>query len=57
MHGPTCSFWANLTPFSLQMRDCHGQLLDNPMAWNASCVSPGVGAYNRALAADLLGQH
>jgi hypothetical protein len=39
------------------MRDCHGQLLDNPMAWNASCVSPGVGAYNRALAADLLGQH
>jgi hypothetical protein len=21
MHGPTCTFWANLTPFSLQTKD------------------------------------
>jgi hypothetical protein len=23
MHGPTCTFWANLTPFSLQYDKLH----------------------------------
>jgi hypothetical protein len=28
MHGPTCIFWANLTPFSLQARlQCHLSVL------------------------------
>ena len=30
MHGPTCRFWANLTPFSLQcpMAGCAGKCFD-----------------------------
>jgi hypothetical protein len=30
MHGPTCIFWANLTPFSLQRRRLAAWLVDNP---------------------------
>ena len=29
MHGPTCIFWANLTPFSLKFR--------SPSGWAVAC--------------------
>ena len=34
MHGPTCIFWANLTPFSLQSYNGGGQEVDS----NVQCT-------------------
>jgi hypothetical protein len=37
MHGPTCIFWANLTPFSLQYPQLHnvlGVLRERAVAYN-----------------------
>ena len=56
MHGPTCTFWANLTPFSLKATvpgpacvpcragDSHGifNSSDRPYRWfNINCCMPG----------------
>ena len=38
MHGQTCIFWANLTPFSLQVVRDHGRAKDRDGRWKALLV-------------------
>jgi hypothetical protein len=40
MHGPTCVFWANLTPFWLQTRRRQGRGARLACAGRAACASP-----------------
>jgi hypothetical protein len=42
MHGPTCVFWANLTPFSLETDEHGGYWKDGTLAALVVAFAPQV---------------